>query len=66
MQYAKGTPNKSMQSIADKKAIKKLREQLGLVPIKAGNRKCLCCNKNFASLDLANNKMCADCRTKGD
>lgn len=57
---------KSEQSIADKRQIKVMREKLGLPALRSGNRKCLCCNKNFASLDLANQKLCADCRTKGE
>lgn len=58
-------PN-SIASIEDDRYIKKIRSKLGMRQIKRGNRKCLCCNKNFASPDTANQKMCNDCRTKGD
>lgn len=48
----------------DKKAVEKLRKELGLSPIKQGDRECLKCEKHFFSFDLANMKTCPRCRLK--
>lgn len=53
---------KSQAAIADQRNINKLRKELGMRLIRRGNRKCLCCNKNFASPDIATQKMCNRCR----
>jgi len=42
--------------------INNLRVHIGMLPVKEGNRKCLCCEKNFFSEDLANQKCCDNCR----
>lgn len=55
---------KSQAAIADQKNLNKLRKELGMRLIKRGNRKCLCCNKNFASPDVAAQRMCNHCREK--
>lgn len=48
--------------IRDVKQIKALRAALGLPPVRKGYRTCLCCNRNFLSEDLANQKTCNHCR----
>jgi hypothetical protein len=57
---------KSLASQKDEKMVVKIRREFGLRQIKRGNRKCLCCNRNFASPDIAAQKMCNDCREKGE
>lgn len=47
----------------DAAKLKKIRSDLGLREIKSGKRACLKCDRNFLSQDLANNKMCDNCRT---
>jgi hypothetical protein len=46
----------------DRKAVNKLRESIGLAPIKKGVRCCLKCEKEFLSFDLMNMKTCSRCR----
>lgn len=44
------------------KEVKKLREDLGMPPIRKGLRQCLRCSDQFESDDLKNQKICYQCR----
>jgi uncharacterized paraquat-inducible protein A len=57
---------KSLASQKDEKMVIKIRREFGMRQIKRGKRHCLCCNRIFASPDLAAQKMCFDCRVKGE
>ena len=57
---------KSLAAIKDEKMVVKIRKEFGMRQIKRGRRPCLCCNKIFASPDLAAQKMFGDCRLKRD
>ena len=50
------------RSDKDSKIVTKIRKEFGLQPIRKGNRRCLKCDRNFNSPDLANQKMCRVCR----
>jgi len=45
--------------------VHRLRQSMGLPPIREGNIKCLRCKKEFHSADIKNKKMCDDCSHVG-
>lgn len=50
----------------NKKQVLLYREEMGLDPIKKGERLCLACDQPFYSFNLKTNKMCEHCRVRSD